>query len=62
MLMFEYDTMIGITELDSGREREMDYLGQIMSKPVYAIFEQQRCRSACASVQSDQCFCFSLPR
>ena len=27
-----------------------------MRKPVYAICEQQRCRSACASAQSDQRF------
>ena len=29
---------------------------------VYAISEQQRRRSACASAQSDQCLCCSLPR
>ena len=28
----------------------------------YAICEQQRCRSACASAQSDQRLCCSLPR
>ena len=28
----------------------------------YAICEQQRCRSACASALSDQCLCCSLPR
>ena len=28
----------------------------------YAISEQQRRRSACASAQSDQCLCYSLPR
>ena len=33
-----------------------------MRKPVYVICEQQRRRSACASVQSDQCLCCSLPR
>ena len=27
-----------------------------MRKPVYAIYEQQRCRSACASAQSDYTF------
>ena len=31
-----------------------------MIKPVYAIYEQQRHRSACASVQSDQHLCCSL--
>ena len=32
-----------------------------MRKPVYAICEQQRLRSDCASTQSDQQFCGSLP-
>ena len=32
-----------------------------MRKPVYAIYEQQRLRSDCASKQSDQQFCGSLP-
>ena len=27
----------------------------IMTKPVYAIGEQQKCRSACALAESDQC-------
>ena len=31
-----------------------------MRKPVLAICVQQRCRSACASEQSDQHLCFSL--
>ena len=31
-----------------------------MRKSVYAICEQQRRRSACVSVQSDQCLCCSL--
>ena len=33
----------------------------VMRKPVYAICEQQRRRSACASAQSDQRLCCSLP-
>ena len=33
----------------------------VMRKPVFAICEQQRRRSACASAQSDQPFCCSLP-
>ena len=33
-----------------------------MRKPVYAICKQQRRRSACASTQSDQHLCCSLPR
>ena len=33
-----------------------------MRKPVFAICEQQRRRSACASAQSDQHLCYSLPR
>ena len=34
----------------------------VTRKPVYAIGEQQRRRSACASAQSDQHLCYSLPR
>ena len=34
----------------------------IMRKSAYAICDQQRYRSACASVQSDQHLCCSLPR
>ena len=33
-----------------------------MINPVYAICEQQRRRSACASAHSDQRLCCSLPR
>ena len=32
-------------------------LSHVMRKPVYAICEQQRCRSACTSAQSDQRLC-----
>ena len=38
------------------------HLSHIMRKPVYTICKQQRCRSACASGQSDQCLCSSLLR
>ena len=34
------------------------YLSHVMRKPVYALCEQQRRRSACASAQSDQHLCF----
>ena len=37
-------------------------MSHFMRKPVYAICEQQRCRSACAYAQSDQHLCCSLPR
>ena len=37
-------------------------LSLVMRKPVYAICDQQRCRSACASAQFDQHLCCSLPR
>ena len=33
-------------------------ISRIMRKPVFAVCEQQRRRSACASVQSDQHLCF----
>ena len=35
-----------------------DSLSHVMRKPVYAICEQQRRRSDCASAQSDQRLCF----
>ena len=35
-----------------------DYTIHVMRKPVYAICEQQRCRSACASTPSYQHLCF----
>ena len=38
------------------------WMGHFMRKPVLAICEQQRCRSARASAQSDQHICCSLPR
>ena len=37
-------------------------MSQFKRKPVLAICEQQRCRSACAYVQSDQLLCCSLLR
>ena len=37
-------------------------LSHVMRKPVFAICEQQRRRSACASSQSDQRLCYSLLR
>ena len=39
-----------------------DNMSHVMRKPTFAICEQQRRRSACASAQSDQLFCCSLPR
>ena len=38
------------------------HLSHVMRKPVYAICEQQRRRSTCASTQYDQCLCWLLPR
>ena len=37
-------------------------MSHVMRKPVFAIYEQQRCRSACACAQSDQRLCYSLLR
>ena len=37
-------------------------MNPVMRKPGFALREQQRCRSACASAQSDQHLCRSLPR
>ena len=39
-----------------------DQLSLVTNKPVIAICEPQRRRSACASAQSDQHLCCSLPR
>ena len=42
---------------------QLSYRGRyVMRKPAFAICEQQRRRSACASVQSDQRLCYSLLR
>ena len=38
------------------------YMGLLMRKPVFALCEQQRLRSACASAKSDQHLCGSLFR
>ena len=38
------------------------YLSLVTRKPVIALCKQQRPRSACASTQSDQHHCCSLPR
>ena len=43
------------------KEKLLIQLSHVMRQPVYAICEQQRRRSACASAQSDQRLC-SLPR
>ena len=37
-------------------------MSHVMTKPVFAVCEQQRHRSACASAQSDQRLCYSLYR
>ena len=34
--------------------------GRDARKPVFGVCEQERCRPACASAQSDQRFCYSL--
>ena len=34
--------------------------GHSAIKPVFGVCEQQRCRPACASAQSDQRLCYSL--
>ena len=38
------------------------HMSHVMRKPVLVICEQQRCRSACTSVQSVQHLCFPLLR
>ena len=41
---------------------DLHHLIHVMRKPVYAICKQQKHKSACTSVQSDQHLCCSLPR
>ena len=43
-------------------QKSLENLSLVMRKPVFAVCEQQRRRSACASAQSDQRLCCSLPR
>ena len=38
------------------------HMSHVMRKPAFAICEQQKRRSACASAQSDQRLCYSLLR
>ena len=42
--------------------RKFYKMSHVMRKPVYAICEQRKRRSACASAQSDQHLCCSLSR
>ena len=42
-------------------DRVFGQMSHVIRKPVFAICEQQRRRSACASAQSDQHLCCSLP-
>ena len=41
---------------------KVNHTSHVMRKPVFAICEQQKRRSACVSAQSDQRLCCSLPR
>ena len=50
------------TQVDQSTTPEGKLSPHIMRKPVYAICEQQRRRSACAYAQSDQHLCCLLPR
>ena len=51
-----------ITESFQNVDVTREKMSHVMRKPVYAICEQQRRRSACASAQSDQGLSYSLPR
>ena len=43
------------TQEDHKRHMDID-----ARKPVLGVCEQQRCRSACTSMQTDQCLCYLL--
>ena len=60
---------LGIEHLDADNQKTIKiyvyfchHMSHVMRKPVYALCEQQGRRSACATAQSDQRFCCSLPR
>ena len=54
-----YKTVLDASQLITGSHAfSFIFMSHIMRKPVYAICEQQRARSACTSAQSDQHLCF----
>ena len=42
-------------------QTDINKMSHVMRKPIFTLCEQQKCRSACASAQSDQHLCCSLP-
>ena len=60
--MDEDPYLISVKRTKTGDYKGLFHFSHVMRKPVYAICEQQRRRSACASAQSDQHICCSLPR
>ena len=59
---FSGSNIIQVTATDQDQIVSFLFMIHVMRKPVYAICEQQRSRSACASAESDQRLCCSLPR
>ena len=49
-----------MVETENYERKPGKYMSHVMRKPVFAVCEQQRRRSACASAQSDQHLCSSL--
>ena len=52
-----FELLIAIAE-----ESKCEYMSHVTREPVFAICEQQRRRSSCASAQFDQHLCYSLLR
>ena len=52
---------MSLSELSETTSKVTDQMSHVMTQPVFALCEQQRCRSACAAAQSDQRLCSSLP-
>ena len=59
---FQVKICVGYLNCVVLRVQCIGYISHVMRKPVYAICEQQRRRSACTFAQCDQRLCCSLPR
>ena len=62
LMQWTYECLFLVINLDGFSEFSIMQLSHVGRKPVYAICEQQRCRSDCESAQSDQRLCCLLPR
>ena len=63
-VLFELSCVINRCKLDVRTRYALNFtqLGFVTRRPDYVTCKQQRCRSACSSVQFDQRLCFSVYR